>query len=190
VFDDHCCQITGGGTYVAPTADSRGLVLNLNTKTKPYTASLADQYYRPNAVDPDYMGSIQPLPGGNEFVGWGSKPYFSEFTAAGKTVLDGLLPGSDLSYRATVQPWVGLPLTQPSGAIRGKTVYASWNGATQVTGWRVLASGGTGSFKPVAFAGRSGFETAIPVRGSYHSFEVQALGAQGRPLATSKPFTS
>src|SRR4029077_4959014 len=30
VFDDHCCQITGGGTYVNPTADARGLILKLN----------------------------------------------------------------------------------------------------------------------------------------------------------------
>jgi EmrB/QacA subfamily drug resistance transporter len=188
VFDDHCCQITGGGTYVAPSADSRGLILKMNQAN--HTVSLADQYYRPNAVDPDYMGSIQPLPGGNEFVGWGSKPYFSEFTAAGKTVLDGLLPGSDLSYRATVQPWVGLPLTPPSGAVRGKTVYASWNGATAVAGWRVLAGNDTSSLKPVAHAARSGFETPIPVTGSYHAFEVQALNAQGRPIGTSKPFTS
>jgi EmrB/QacA subfamily drug resistance transporter len=188
VFDDHCCQITGGGTYVAPTADSRGLILKLNMSN--HTVSLADQYYRPNAVDPDYMGSIQPLPGGNEFVGWGSKPYFSEFTAAGKTVLDGLLPGSDLSYRATVQQWVGRPLTPPSGAVRGKTVYASWNGATAVGSWRVLAGSDAGSLTPVAHASRSGFETAIPVTGSYHTFEVQALNAQGQPIGVSKPFTS
>jgi hypothetical protein len=188
VFDDHCCQITGGGTYVAPTPDSRGLILKLNMQA--HTVSLADQYYRPSAVDPDYMGSIQPLPGGNEFVGWGSKPYFSEFTAAGKTILDGLLPGPDLSYRATVQPWVGLPLTPPSGAVRGRTVYASWNGATRVAAWRVLAGSDASSLRPVARADRSGFETPIPVSGGYHAFEVQALNAQGRAIGVSKPFTS
>jgi EmrB/QacA subfamily drug resistance transporter len=190
VFDDHCCQITGGGTYVAPTGDSRGLVLNLNTKAKPYTASLADQYqYLHYSVgQPHYMGSIQPLPGGNEFVGWGSEPFFTEYTAAGKTVFDALLPGSDLSYRATVQPWVGLPLSSPSGAVRGKTVYASWNGATAVAAWRVLAGGGASSLTPVAHAARSGFETPIPVSGRHHTFEVQALNAKGRPIGTSKPF--
>jgi EmrB/QacA subfamily drug resistance transporter len=188
LFDDHCCQITGGGTYVSPTADSRGLVLKLDTNA--HTAALADQYYRPQAVDPDYMGSIQPLPGGNEFVGWGSKPYFSEFTAAGKTILDGLLPGSDLSYRATVEQWQGLPLYPPSGAVKGKMVYASWNGATAVQSWRVLAGSGTSSLRPVAKAARSGFETPIPVSGSYRAFEVQALNAQGHVIGVSKPFTS
>jgi EmrB/QacA subfamily drug resistance transporter len=190
VFDDHCCQITGGGTYVAPTADSRGLVLNLSTQT--HTATAADSYYRPNAVDPDYMGSVQPLPGGNEFVGWGSKPYFTEFTASGKLVLDGLLPGSDLSYRATVNPWVGLPLSPPKGAARqtgGRTtVYASWNGATAVSAWRVLAGSSPGSLRPVASASKTGFETAIPVTGSDRVFRVQALDAQGHTIGESDRF--
>ena len=46
------------------------------------------------------------------------------------------VPVADMSYRAYVQPWVGMPLSPPSGAARapaaGTTVYASWNGATQV----------------------------------------------------------
>jgi EmrB/QacA subfamily drug resistance transporter len=193
VFDDHCCQITGGGTYVAPSADSRGLILNLNTHT--HTASLADQYYRPNAVDPDYMGSIEPLPGGNEFVGWGSKPYFSEFTAGGKLVLDGLLPGSDLSYRATVNPWVGLPLSPPKGAAlqsAGRTtVYASWNGDTAVTAWRVLAGASTSSLSPaVTRTTKTGFETAIPITGTHHVYEVQALDSQGHVIGSSNPFSA
>ena len=33
MFDDHCCQITGGGTYVNPTSYSRGLVLKLDQST-------------------------------------------------------------------------------------------------------------------------------------------------------------
>ena len=58
-------------------------------------------------------------------------------------LLDAVFPGPDITYRATVEPWVGLPLYPPSGAVRqrgGKTtVYASWNGATRVVTWRVLA---------------------------------------------------
>jgi hypothetical protein len=74
------------------------------------------------------------------------------------------------------------------GAVRrhpgASTVYASWNGATQVTGWRVLA--GAGQLRAVASAPRRGFETAITVPGRPASFEVQALGAGGRVLGTSK----
>ncbi len=32
VFDDHCCQLTGGGTYISAKTNSRGLVLKLDTR--------------------------------------------------------------------------------------------------------------------------------------------------------------
>ena len=38
------------------------------------------------------MGSLEPLPGGNEFVGWGSANYFSEYNASGQMLLDAKLP--------------------------------------------------------------------------------------------------
>ena len=194
VFDDHCCQITGGGTYVAPNGDSRGIILRLNTST--HKATLADEYIDPHENSfgpPDYMGSIQPVPGGNEFVGWGSTPFFSEFTPSGKLVMDAVLPGSDVSYRTLLEPWVGQPLYPPSGAARttgGKTtVYASWNGATQVASWKVLRVASGGSFSPVGQATRSGFETSISVSGgSSGQFEVQALNSNGHVIGTSKPF--
>jgi Arylsulfotransferase (ASST) len=192
LFDDHCCQITGGGTYVSPTAPSRGLVLKLDPQSR--TATLAGQYGHGDNFDSEYMGSIEPLPGGNEFVGWGSAPFFSEYDSSGQMLLDARLPGSDITYRATVEPWVGLPLYPPAGAARrgrGKTtVYASWNGATEVASWRVLGGGGAGELTTVASAAKSGFETGIPVAQGYQTFEVQALGAGGRVLGTSQPFTA
>jgi hypothetical protein len=68
------------------------------------------------------------------------------------------------------------------------TVYASWNGATRVVSWRVLAGGAAGRLTAVATQAKSGFETAIPVPQSYKSFEVQALGAGGRVIGASQPF--
>ncbi len=96
-------------------------------------------------------------------------------------------------------PWVGLPLTKPAAAARKKaattTVYASWNGATQVASWRVLAGPslagpGASRLTTVATTAKSGFETAIPVPASDESFEVQALGADGRVIGASRPFMS
>jgi EmrB/QacA subfamily drug resistance transporter len=191
LFDDHCCQLTGGGTYVPPTAASRGLVLKLDQKA--HTASLAGHYDHGPNFDSEYMGSTEPLANGNEFVGWGSAPYFSEYDSSGNMLLDARLPGSDITYRATVEPWVGKPLYPPAGAARQKsgrtTVYASWNGATEVKSWRVLAASGAGSLAPVAGAQRSGFETAIPVKLGYRSFQVQALDAHGRAIGTSRAFS-
>jgi EmrB/QacA subfamily drug resistance transporter len=190
MFDDHCCQITGGGTYVNPTAASRGLVLKLDTAK--HTATFAGEYSHGNNFDAEYMGNVEPLANGNEFVGWGSAPFLTEFDASGNMLLDARLPGHDLSYRAELEPWVGLPLYPPAGAARrsssGKTtVYASWNGATQVASWKVL---GDGASTAVATAPRSGFETAIPVGHSDKTFKVQALAANGRVLGTSAQFTA
>ena len=72
----------------------------------------------------------------------------------------------------------------------GSTVYASWNGATELASWRVLASAGTAAPKPIASAPRSGFETAITVPAGYRSFRLQALDAAGRVIGNSAEFAA
>ncbi|MGZ4344520.1 MAG: MFS transporter [Solirubrobacteraceae bacterium] len=192
MFDDHCCQITGGGTYVTPTGASRGLELKLDPQA--HSATLAADYTHGSNFDADYMGSTQPLAGGGAFVGWGSQSNFSMFDGSSKMILDVVLPRPDITYRATVEQWVGLPLYPPVGAARVKggktTVYASWNGATQVASWRVLAGASAGSLSAIGTADRSGFETPIALRQSYRAFQVQALDSGGRVLGTSRPFTA
>jgi hypothetical protein len=191
LFDDHCCQLTGGGTYVKPTAPSRGLVLILNQQA--HTATLAGQYGQHGEFESEFMGDAQPLSNGNVMVGWGSEPYLSEFNRSGRLVFEAELPGPNLSYRATLQRWVGLPLSPPAGAARrsagGTTVYASWNGATELVSWRVMAGPGASPTTALASVAKSGFETAIPVPPGYKSFKVQALDAGGRVIGTSRPFT-
>jgi EmrB/QacA subfamily drug resistance transporter len=188
LFDDHCCQITGGGTYVSPTGASRGLVLRLDTSRG--TATLAGQYLHGSNFDVEYMGSIEPLRGGNEFVGWGSEPYFSEYDTSGRLLLDAALPGPDISYRAIVEPWVGVPLYPPSAAARRRgartVVYASWNGATEVKAWRVMGRSTTGRLEVVGASAKTGFETAISVPGGTGTFEVQALGSGGSVIGVSR----
>ena len=117
LFDDHCCQLTGGGTYVAAdrALARRSSSSSTRSGTRPRSpASTATSY----GFESEYMGDTQPLPSGNVFVGWGSAPYFSEYTRSGKLLSKPILPGPDLSYRATLEPWVGLPLTRPAGAAR------------------------------------------------------------------------
>jgi EmrB/QacA subfamily drug resistance transporter len=192
MFDDHCCQLTGGGTYVAATANSRSLTLKLNFAK--HTASLAaPDYGEELGIRSDYMGDTQPLPDGNVMVGWGSTNYVSEYTRDGTQVLGAFFPYPDLTYRATVEPWVGEPLYPPAGAARGSgattTVYASWNGATQVTSWRVLGGAAGGQLATVGSAPKSGFETTIALKQGYASYEVQALNSSGAVIGTSKPFS-
>ncbi len=187
MFDDHCCQLTGGGTSVHATGPSRGLILKLDPAS--YTATLVHQYTGGDAFESEYMGDTQSLANGNAFVGWGSEPYLSEYSPSGKLLLEGNFPGSDLSYRSTLEQWVGLPLTRPAVAVRDRagatTLYASWNGATRLASWRVLAGAGTGRLSAVASAPKSGFETTIPVPRGYTRFQVQALDAHGSVIGTS-----
>jgi EmrB/QacA subfamily drug resistance transporter len=192
MYDDHCCQLTSGGTNVKATGPSRGLELKLDTRTR--TATLAAQYVRDGGFAADYMGDAQPQPDGDVFVGWGSEPYFSEYSRSGALLLDGEFPWPDLTYRATLERWVGLPLSPPAGAAiqaGGKTtVYASWNGATRVASWRVLAGAAAGSLSAVRSMPKSGFETAIPVAPGHRTFKLEAIDSGGRVIGISRPFTA
>jgi hypothetical protein len=164
-------------------------VLKLDQRT--HTASLAGQYGHGANFDSEYMGNTEPLDNNNVFVGWGSAPFFTEYDSSGNMLLDARMPGSDISYRATVEPWVGKPINPPAAVARhtgGKTtVYASWNGATEVKAWRVMGGGEASNLNQIASVNKSGFETAIPVAQSYKTFQVQALDAHGKVIGTSKP---
>ena len=190
MFDDNCCQITGAGTYLAPAGASKGLELRLDAKSR--TVSVVAQYAQPAGSSAAYMGNMQLLPNGNVFIGWGQQPYFSEYTKSGKLVLDATFPGPDLSYRATLDQWSGSPVDPPATAARstpkGTDVYVSWNGATQVTDWRLLAAKAGGPLAPVATSPKTGFETEITVKGGYQVFEVQALNKKGNVIGASGQF--
>ena len=197
MFDDHCCFLESGGTYLAPTGPSRAEVLRIDVDN--HTATLVSQYRHHDedgrqGTDASYMGSTQLLPNGNVFVGYGNLPFFAEYTKSGDMVMDALFPGPDLTYRALKIPttaFIGSPLTPPDAVVRhvhGKTtVYASWNGATQVASWRVLAGPSQDQLKTVTTVAKSGFETAIAVSQDYKVYKVQALDSNGKVLGTSKP---
>ena len=192
VFDDACCgfdSITSEGVkFGKPSGPSRGLVLKLNLTS--HTGSFVAQYPRANTLrtssaTPSCFRAAMSL-------GWGSTPFFSEDSSKGKVLLDAFWPLPDVNYRTYVQKWVGIPYFPPSGAVRnngGKaTVYASWDGDTQVVGWRVLAGTSVQSLKTVATKAKNGFETTIPLNGTYKAYEVQALGPKNKALGTSKAF--
>lgn len=146
----------------------------------------------PPVLTPE-MGSVQTLPDGNIFVGWGSDPQFSEYTPSGRQIFNGSAPPGVTFYRVFRFPWVGRPRTRPAMALSPAAdgrmrVYASWNGATLVTGWRVLGGSSPHGLKPLGPpVARRGFETAIEVQSQPRYFAVQALGRGGRVLSTSAP---
>jgi hypothetical protein len=191
LFDDACCAISAGPPG-APSGPSRGLLLKLDTSAK--TTTLEQQYTHGSMFDAAFLGNTDVLPDGNVAIGWGSQPFFSEFSSRGKLLLDAELPTPNVNYRAFVRNWVGTPARPPSGVRRkgkhGALVFASWNGATQVTAWRVLAGRDAKHLAAVASETRTGFETAISLKAFYKHYKVQALDSKGRVLGTSAAFPS
>jgi hypothetical protein len=188
IFDDNCCAIVGPGQLGPPNGNARALVLKLNSNN---TASFVRQYSR--GIDVGFQGNAQLQPNGNMLVGWGSQPLISEFSNSGKLLFDAVFPSPDLTYRAYLSKWVGTPYFPPSGAARNKrgkaTVYASWDGATEVVSWRVLAGSTAKSLKLVAARSKTTFETAIALSRKYKVFKVQAIDAKRHVIGSSKAFS-
>ncbi|MGH3502790.1 MAG: hypothetical protein ACRDQA_18135 [Nocardioidaceae bacterium] len=71
-------------------------------------------------------------------------------------------------------------------------VYTSWNGATQVKRWRLLAGPRASRLRPIAVRRWQGFETVITTRSNARYVATRALSANGRALGRSpvvKPST-
>ena len=177
LFDDEA-----GPPIFAPY--SRGLVLGLDAKH--HTARVVQAYRLPGTVAPaSSEGTFQTLPDHNVFVGFGASPYFSEFSAGGSIKFEANLPQDDGSYREFTYPWHATPTTRPALTAKRTSsghvsLYVSWNGATTVARWQVLAAG-----KPVATVRDGNFETRIDLGSSASTFAVRALSSSGKVLARS-----
>ena len=158
---------------------SRGIVLQLDHGEN--TASLVREFEHPDEILSATQGSMQTLPGGGAFVGWGGlHPEFTEFDREGRTVFDARFMAKGVeTYRAYRMPWRAPGEGRPSAVARsagsGVVVRASWNGSTQVARWRVRPDGGA----PVT-AARDGVRDGCAGSGS--RFERRRRGA-GRARA-------
>jgi hypothetical protein len=149
-------------------ARSRGLVLELRGRR----ASVLHEYPHDPPLHGYKLGSVQLLGDGDVLVGWGTDPHVTEYAQNGAVKLDATLPHGGQNYRALRFPWRGRPRDTPRAVVRGSTVYASWNGATDVASWRIEPGGPA--------VPRTGFETALPLRPGH----VVALDARGRALGS------
>ena len=168
---------------------SRGIRLEVDEDAM--TATLLQEFLHPDEPFATYQANVQTLPNGNVFVGWGSAPYLSEYGRDGELLFDARFPPEVESYRAFRFPWTGRPQGDPDlarepGRGGGATLYASWNGATEVASWEVLAGPGAGDLKPVGNALRKGFETAIAIRTEKPYVAVRAKDGSGRVLGVSR----
>ncbi len=181
LFDD--------GSSPPEESESRGLVLHVDTGTM--RAELVRRYVHPSRLLAANQGSVQLLDDGHVLVGWGDQPYFSEFERDGTLVADGRFPTDDQSYRAFTYGWTGQPTDEPAIAVQsdttgGATVYASWNGSTEVHTWQILSGPSASALSSTATARRADFETVISVDRATGYFAVEALDRHGHKLGRSK----
>jgi hypothetical protein len=185
VFDN----ASDGGAASEP--ESRALRIRLNLKRR--RATLVDAFTNHPAVLATSQGSVQALSDGETFVGWGAAPYLAEFAPHGAQVFSVDLGSPVRCYRGYRFPWSGQPLTPPSVAAtagsKGTRVYASWNGATTVAAWRVLAGASPSALTAVGQFPKANFETAMWVYDTQRYLAVQALDASGNVLGTSAAVT-
>jgi hypothetical protein len=170
---------------------SRGVVIRLDPKTR--QAHLVSVYEH---ADPQLLaasqGNMQTLANGNTLLGYGGVPAISEFAKDGSLLFDAHQPYDMSFYRAFRYPWSGRPSSPPAvlAALNDTgeetIVHASWNGATGVSSWRVLAAKQGGSPKARAEIPATGFESSTTLPVKYAHVAVQALDSAGHVLATSK----
>jgi hypothetical protein len=148
--------------------------------------SITDEKHSP-ALAANYEGNLQQLADG-DFVGWGQQPYFTQFDTHGNVVFDGRMNSSTASYRAYRFQWNATPWTTPAivaSTSQGHSyVFMSWNGATNVAGWRIYAGSSPTTLKYVMSVSKKNFESkAVIPAASY--VQVQALDSHHTVLRSS-----
>jgi hypothetical protein len=189
-LEDGSISIFDNGASPTEHSQSRAIVVSVNGQTG--AATLTGRFIHSPPLVVESEGSVQALANGDWFVGWGQEPYFSEFSPEGELLFEAHFPAHTRSYRDFRFAWTGTPAHSPAFAFQAAaggqgTVYASWNGATLVSSWRVLAGSSASEMSPLVQVPHGGFETAIPVpagtAGPY--LAVQALSAAGQVLGSS-----
>jgi hypothetical protein len=179
-----------------PERQSWGKVIDLDPTSAEATLVSEFRHATKRRIDTPSQGNCQLLDTGGYFVGWGAVPYFSLFGPPGAglqppLVLDGRMPNGIQNYRAFMFDWVGRPaeselvLVVHHGVATDFTGYTSWNGATEVAYYEILA-GDRWVLNKAGKADRNGFETvfAFDARGAT-DFQVAAFDAAGALLGSS-----
>lgn len=171
---------------------SRALRIRLDLAT--HEARLVSAYTHPGQpLLAASQGNMQTLADGNAVVGYGSVPAISEYSSTGTLLFDAHQPLDMSFYRAFRYPWSARPLSPPAvlaslnNTGEETIVHASWNGATGVSSWRVLAGKQPGSLTAQTTLADTAFESATTLLQKFEYVAVQALDANGRVIGSSRP---
>ncbi|KAI0150812.1 Arylsulfotransferase-domain-containing protein [Xylariaceae sp. FL1272] len=195
-FDNH--DIFNGYCNESEKGCSRGLEIEFNEDEKTYW--VVNEWYHPQSLITASRGGVNRTPKNNTLVAWGQNPMYTEHAPDGEVVMDiqrgQVLPldhgiGQVIAYRAWKADWVGKPKWPPSIAAdtddAGVTsIYVSWNGATEVDKYVMLASNRSsrlnGKDSIIATSDRTGFETPFVLDQKVKYARIAALDRNGTIL--------
>jgi hypothetical protein len=175
---------------------SSAMFVELNTVDM--TATILNQYTRPDGGSTNKRGNVQTLPNNNLLVSWSMNGYMSEFTHDGKLLMDASFASDRFStYRAYKFPWSSRSPSYPptlvsscygvNGSTLSTVFYVSWNGATEVKSWKFYArASSSGPDIEIGTTSKNGFETSYTARGYMDRVSVKALDADSNILGTSE----
>lgn len=184
-----------GALHVDATHSTARIVrLDTNAMTAELLQSFASYQHALSSS----QGSVEILPSGNVFVGWGSSAAWSEFAADGTLLCEAHLAASKSfawervkSYRVfKTSEWVGKPGWAPSARLKGGKVFVSWNGATEVRSWELQGRKSPDSeWTAVDETDKTGFEDvfATPKGESWAEYRVVAQDKDKKVLGTTEP---
>ena len=182
-------SVFDNGSSPPEEKQSRGLLLSPDLST--HTVTLVKAYTNPTkTLLASSQGDVLNLGDGNWLMGYGGLPNFTEYNTAGDVLLDGTLGLDVQDFRTYFAPWSAQPKTLPSvaaqaGSDGAVTVEASWNGATDVSSWRLLAGSSASSLQTIGTTSATGFQTTMSAGTNGPYVQVVALGGAGQTLATS-----
>ena len=189
----------GATEHISTAPYSRGLMIELDFTAM--TARTLHVYESPGHFSSHSQGNLQVLPQtGNVFIGWGKASAYTEFSPAGDVLCDVHWGPSMFfwfgwvkSYRAQKVRWVGRPSWPPDLHVAGRSLYVSWNGATEVAGWVLQRAGRPraqdAEFETVDYMPKTDFETRMDFGKDVDGFlRVAAVDVDGEHLGYTRVF--
>lgn len=198
----------------SPDSIPRGMILELDYKSRTVTAT---SYKAPVPMESYRKGGMHYLENSNVLLGYGNEPGFTEFAPDGRVLHDvrfgplGYDRETPDNYRVLKVNWTGNPTWNPKIAVGpsfqdsyklvgtgahkavpslpNRTAYFSWNGATRIVKWAILASDDLTSLENMdplwCTLPKAGFETSVHVGDVARYIRAIAVDDNGEALAAS-----
>jgi outer membrane protein assembly factor BamB len=183
--DGRLSLFDNGNTDSPPV--SRGAVYALDETAM--TAKLEEDLQPDPPVFAIFAGSTRRTGNGDTLVDYASSGRMVEFSGA-EPVFTATFPAGFYSYRGVRADWTGTPAAPPDvtlgrpGTDGRRALSMSWNGATEVAGWRIETGPTRRALTAAKTVAKTGFSTAAEVAPPPGAgvIRVSALNEHGKVL--------